>query len=98
MAGESAYSLTPDDAWIVGSALAAAIAAGPAYLAARKNKRTASNVKDTLAYEFGRLHERLDSQDRALTDVQAWQAEHTTEHAVSLLTRRGLEIRRRDKT
>jgi hypothetical protein len=85
---------------VLGSVVAAAIAAGPAYLANRRNKRS-SNAQTTeltgvMEREFGRLHGRLDAQDRELREVREWQSEHTTEHAVSMLTRSRLELRRKD--
>jgi hypothetical protein len=89
--------ITPDTAWVVGSVVAAAIATGPAYLANRRNRRTSGELTDVLSHEFGRLHGRLDAQDAALKEVRDWQAEHTTEHAVNLLTRSRLELRRKDK-
>lgn len=100
------YALTPDGAWVVGSVVTAAVAAGPAYLAARRSKNSArhegeatrSAVTDALNQAVGELHGRFDGLSSQLKDVQEWQSEHVTEHAVDRFARTPrLELRRRDK-
>lgn len=100
------FSLTPDAAWVVGSVVTAAVAAGPAYIASRRSKTSARHegeatrnaVTDALNQAVGTLHGRFDSLAEQLKDVQDWQAEHVTEHAVDRFTRSPrIELRRRDK-
>lgn len=96
-------SLTPDFAWTIGTVAAAALTAAPAYLSARRMRREEAqgrqSMSGSIAHEFGRLHGRLDAQDKQLGEISEWQAEHTTEHAVAALTRSSrLEIRRKDQT
>lgn len=94
--------MTPDAAWMIGSVVTAVIATGPAYLAARRSRTNASHavtnaVGDVISREFGAISAKLDEHGKQLTDIQEWQAEHTTEHAVSTIMRSRLELRRRQE-
>jgi TolA-binding protein len=91
---------SPDWAYVVG----AAVTAGPAYLLARRNKSAAAvegqatrtAVTDALNEGLGRLNGRIDAMHSDVSELAAWQAEHTTEHAVFDLTRGRKRIERRD--
>lgn len=97
-------SMTPDDAWIVGSSLTALIATGPAYLAAKRGAQKTGHtdpevakaaVVDALQAVVGPLNGRLDEMHQTLNDISKWQSEHATDHAISALTRSPiLEIRK----
>jgi hypothetical protein len=99
--------MNPDTAWIVGSAVSAVIATGPAYIAAKRgaakrpddtaaHAETRNAVADSLNMAVGQIMGRLDAMAGQLSDVQSWQAEHTTEHAVSRITRADVVERRTD--
>jgi predicted nucleic acid-binding protein len=101
----SAAQMSPDTAWVVGSVVTAVVASGPAYLAAKRgaSKRpdesaahaeTRATVTDSLNIAVGQIMGRLDAMAAQLSDVQSWQAEHTTEHAVSRITRADVVERR----
>jgi hypothetical protein len=96
--------MTPDLAWVVGSA----IAAGPAYLMARLARQTESTkhaegahaetrqvMVDALNAVVGPLTGRLDEMHATLADVHEWQAQHSLEHSTEELKRiPALEIRK----
>ena len=72
--------------------LAAAITAGPAYMAARKSGRTATQEGTATREAIAALHARVDVMATDLhllrsevADVRRWQVAHVTEHA--LMTR-----------
>lgn len=91
---------SPNWAYVVG----ALVTAGPAYLLARRNngaaaaegQATRTAVTDALNQGLGQVSGRLDAMHSDIKEVQAWQAEHTTEHAVMTLTRTRPRIERRD--
>lgn len=89
----SVAQMSPDSAWIVGSAVTAAIMAGPAYIAAKRGSRKAESTEHAEEF-FGRVLGHLEEQRDQLNDIRSWQAEHTTEHAVSKLMAPSLEIRK----
>lgn len=99
----------PDFAWMVGTAIGAIITTGPAYLAARRGGKHAESTShaeseheatrqamtDALGAVVGSLNGRLDEMHTTIKDMRDWQAEHTTEHAISALTRSSvLEMRK----
>jgi hypothetical protein len=81
---------SPDWAYVVGAALTAV----PAAIVGRRNRGAAQTegqatrtaVTDALNQAVGTLSGRLDGVDSKLSDVQSWQAAHTTEHAIGMLT------------
>lgn len=84
--------MTPDNAWVLGASLSAAIAAGPAYLASRRARKAESTAhaeheheitRDAFAELTGSVIGRLDEMHATLSDLREWQAAHTTEHAVA---------------
>lgn len=87
--------MNPDDAWLIGSVVTACIGAAPAYLAAKRGSRKAESTehaemahevtRTVIAEAIGPLTGRLDEMHRTLAEVRDWQAEHTTEHAVTKL-------------
>lgn len=95
--------MTPDSAWIIGSALTAIIATGPSYLARRAARKAESTehaerehtvTRDAFAEFTGKVLSRLDDQREQLNDVREWQAEHSTAHAIDKLTVPALEVRK----
>lgn len=104
----SAVQMSPDSAWMVGSTLTALIATGPAYLAAKRGSKKAEStehavkehevtreaMQNAVTLALGPISGRLDEMHKTLADIQGWQAEHTTEHAVSALRRPLLEVRK----
>jgi hypothetical protein len=88
---------SPDWAYVIG----AAVTAGPAYLLNRRNRSAAvqegqatrTAVTDALNEGLGRLGGRIDAMHSDVRELAAWQAEHTTEHAVMNLTRGRIERR-----
>jgi hypothetical protein len=51
-----------------------------------EGQATRTVVTDALNQAVGVLTGRLDGVDAKLSDVQTWQAAHTTEHAITALT------------
>lgn len=90
-------AMSPDWAYVIG----AAVTAGPAYWASRRSRgaaaaegaATRTAVTDVLNQGLGDVAGRLDLLHDSVKEVKTWQAEHTTEHAITSLTRRRLERR-----
>jgi hypothetical protein len=91
--------MSPDAAWVIGTTLGAAISAAPAYIATKRSNRkvetsehteheaTRTAMVDALKLIVGPLDGRLTEMHIDIKEMRDWQAEHTTEHAVTALTR-----------
>jgi TolA-binding protein len=102
--------VNPDAVWLVGSLAVAGIAAGPAYIAAKRgakraestdhaeaeHKATRDAMVEALSSVVGPLNGRLDEMHAQLNDIREWQTDHAVEHATEKLTRPSvLEYRKR---
>lgn len=87
----SAAQMNPDVAWVIGAIASAAVTAGPAYLSARRSRGAAREegqaTRDALQSAVDSISGRVDGvRDELRSDIKEvrdWQAEHTTEHAIS---------------
>lgn len=82
-----------DLSWMIGSVVAAAVTAGPAYLAMRRSKGAAEAEGSATREALAGVRDELRSD---IKEVRDWQAAHQTEHAIYSLDAHKVERRPRD--
>lgn len=81
--------MAPEFAAAFAAVIAAAITAGPAYMAARRTGRTVETEGAATRECVARVEGRVDELREGVADIRAWQAGHAAEHMLIERGRRG---------